>query len=75
MSKLVELPNGSWVDPATVRSVIPLPTAQGFLGNLNRARVIVWHGSSGCETLLMNDDAHAVEQARELALKFNELRS
>ena len=73
--KLIELPNGSFVDPNTVQSITPLPTHQCKLSRLYvRARVIISHGEH-MSICYANDDEHAYTMARELAAQVNQTSS
>ena len=73
--KLIELPNGSFVDPSTVQSVTPLPTHQcNITRQYVRARVVVSHGEH-MTICYANDDQHALTMARELAEQVNDASS
>ena len=71
MTKLHQLPNGSWVRPETVTAIVPLPSDTGFLGMTHRARVVVHHNQGCTEVILANDNDHASELASEIANQIN----
>lgn len=70
--RLIRLPNGSWVNPETVRAIIPLPTRKGHTGQLLRAEVAVHHGAIIPELIMANDDEHAITIAHEIASQVNQ---
>jgi len=65
--KLTKLPNGNWVDMATVTAIRILPTEKCESGTLHRARLILHHGTHGLEILMADDDDHAATMADEFA--------
>lgn len=66
-SALTRLPNGSWIDLATVKAIRPLPTSSDEFGGTHRARVCIHHGEYGIEIITANDDEHAQEIGDEYA--------
>lgn len=69
--KLIKLPNGSWIDPATITAIRPLPTSSDELGGTHRARVCIHHVGGYIEIILANDDTHAQQLADEYAYQAN----
>lgn len=70
-ARLIQFGPCAWVDPATVTAIRCLPTEQGPIGTLHRARVIIHHGSGYAECLHANDDQHAEQMAEEFARRVN----
>lgn len=66
---LHRLPNGTWVNLATVRSITPLPTTNG--GSI-RARIVIEHGDHRSDIIYATDDLHAQQMADELAALVNQ---
>lgn len=65
--KLVKLHTGTWVNPESVKAIVPLPTEQGE--SLHRARVVIHH--AGHDVILANDFEHAKQMADEIATLIN----
>ena len=69
--RLVRLPSGTWIRPASVTAVRVMRTERGCMGDLYRARVAIDYGCGLCELMLANDDEHAVALAASYAARFN----
>lgn len=69
-ARLIRLANGSWIDPATVSSIRPMPTREAY-GMLHRASVVVLHSNGLMDTIIVTDDLEAVSVADELASQVN----
>ncbi len=68
--KLIQLPNGVWIDLKTVKAIRPLPTTED--GQI-RARIVIDHGNNFNEIIYANDNEHAQELANTYAKLINEL--
>ncbi len=72
--KLIQLPNGSWIDPEIITAVRLLPTSVDAICGTHRARVIVWCGAHP-EIITANDNEHAQQLANEYAKIVNSSRN
>ena len=64
--KLTKLPNGNWINLATVTAISPKPKM--YVGNdLQPACVVIYHDKQGTEIIAARDFVHAIKLAKEYA--------